>query len=236
MWSELVSFLVFPRSVLWFLWALLIYLVIARVARERPISVIALSAALSLIAFGLDQQQVHFSYLGALRFAPFFFVGVFFSSTVMAWAETPRPLVLAMSGLAFLALFLLTYKELVPPSTFGVVRFARSVAGAMLMATFASLVCRIHFLQAFPAWIGRRTLEIYVTHSLALSLMIAMMEPFQPYPLPGLLPLLFTATAVCLSLGLKLVAERMGAQWMYAPPARLKEWIVRSAGTQRSSS
>lgn len=228
-WNELARFMVLPRSVLWFLWALIIYLVIARLARPWRMALIATSAALSLIAFGLDEDAAPFSYLGTLRFAPFFFIGIFFSAEIRAWAEKPQPLVVGALGTLFVLLFLLTYKEIVPSQAFGAVRFTRAIVGASFAVTASVLLCRWSWLRAVPMWIGRRTLEVYVAHSLALSLMVTIigadsLGAYQVIWVPA-----FTLAAVAASLALKVAAERVGAYWMYAPPSRLRQWTKRRA-------
>lgn len=165
-----VDQLVLPRSVLWYVFALVVWsAVLATVRHAAPGAVLLTLAALSIASFYMDGDGSD-QYRNVIRYFVFFAVGVYFSTPIRArFVERP----LATGAIAVCAFAAVTFV-----SWFGlndnvgyVLSVPRDIAGALVVITIAVGLCTVPILGRGLAWVGRRTLPIYVMHVPLLELL-----------------------------------------------------------------
>lgn len=220
-----------PNAELWFLWALVVFFVLAKLWREIPSRRVVLgAAALSLLwsavvspALGVDRLRL----LGGAGAAPmyfFFFVaGERYRDDILATVARLRrwqaAALVAGWAIAFGWFDILGPAGEVP----GAATFAKQVTGVCAGVALAVLLAPV----AAVRYVGRNTLPVYLSHtSLVVLFAIAYhasgIQP--PPPIRAALPWLVAVTAIALGLGLHRVA---GDTVLFRPPA----WFRLRQGT-----
>jgi uncharacterized membrane protein YcfT len=226
-WVDLALSVVRPSNGLWFLFALVVFLVVTKAlgnARMPRTGALVLAAIASLaLQAGLTTGNV--AYDGILRYYVFFLAGVMFRSGLLRAVERMGGVTIAILLAAFLAGLALRAVSGVAVDV--VTALPVAVAGALGTLGIARVMARRRIGRPF-AYLGRRTLQVYVTHVLVLSaLTTALMAPVAA-PLVAatgpVLPPLMAAVAVVVSLAFSRLAESLPvARLLYAPPA----WFAR---------
>jgi len=210
---------------LWYLMALAVYFIVAKLTRGMPTAVV-LGAALLLSAIAATGVLAAPGNRGQLYQNLFFFLaGLRLKSWVEQWAAgaTLRILLIGAAGYVFLmAVVQLLHAE----RGFGVWP-ALSVLAVMVGVAAAVHIERLHRLGALLARLGRMTLPIYVMHMPMLALVhLALVKPFSrlgsgpQLVLAVFLPIVLTAVLVAACLGLHSLLQRIGARWLFDLPAR----------------
>ena len=219
--ADLGRDLVWASTSMWFLFALPVYFVIAKALRQWPRATLAAAATLagSLSWFGIEEvnrAQVLFCFL-------FFAIGAYRPRLVSdAVARLPVPAALG----AFVLALAIVNADVVPRS---IPVLVAGVAGVALGLAVARHLARSVLADAF-AWLGRRTMRVYVLHLVVLSAVMYLPSPLTRGPLAGSLPfalvypLVLTAFVVAACLGLYVVLARL-TPWLFAAPA----WVVAPA-------
>lgn len=208
-----------PNSGLWFIWALALYFLAARLLdRFNHAVVVAIAVALSAATFGGLLEIDHFVYQNVLWYAPFFLGGVWYGGPVVA-ALTARPVAI---GIAAAAVFAALYVTLWDAGgiVFGSGRFMLSVAGLALGCAASIVLCRADVTRRILSYFGQNTLPIYVVHVIAvaaLSAGVAAMGAGLPLVRYWAVPLV-AILAVIVSMSVKYAADALGAYWLYALP------------------
>ncbi len=164
---------------MWFLFALPVYFVIAKALRRWPRATLAGAATLagSLSWFGIEEvnrAQVLFCFL-------FFAIGAYRPRLVSdAVARLPVPAALG----AFVLALTIVNADVVPRS---IPVLVAGVAGVALGLAVARHLARSVLADAF-AWLGRRTMRVYVLHLVVLSAVMYLPSPLTRGPLAGSLP------------------------------------------------
>lgn len=218
-----------PNTGIWFIWALAIFMTATKLLSSAPrLPVIAAAAVLSALTFGGHLPVDLFTHRNVLQYFVFFLFGCWYGRT-FATMLTERPLPFAAGGfLAFVLLILSrdTLQTLEP----GIWAFISSAAGLAWLCGTAVLMSRFGALRATFSYFGRNTLPVYVTHVMLVSGIAGLLAvKTGPDVATGYIaaPLL-VITAIALSLAIKAAADRSGAGWLYAPPAR-RERVVAPA-------
>ncbi len=225
--ADLAKDLVWASTSMWFLYALPVYFVVAKLLRRWPSAVLLGAATLagSLSWFGIEQvnrEQVLFCFL-------FFAVGAYRPRAVTdAVARLPVP---AALGVFVLALGV-RQADVVPRS---LVVLAAGLAGVALGLAVARHLARSPLADGLT-WLGQRTMRIYVLHLVVLSTVVYLPSPLASGPLAGSVPfalgypLVLTALVVAGCLGLYAVLAR-ATPWMFVAPA----WVVAPAPVPASA-
>lgn len=226
-WLDFVLSVVRPSNGLWFLFALVLFVVAAKAIGSRvprlPVLIVAAIASVVLHA-GVSTGNV--AYDGILRYFFFFLIGLWFRDLVIRVVESMRPLTAA----ALLLTFVVGIGLRVVTGTVGDTITALPVAAAGLLGVLGAskLVADTWIARPF-AHLGRRTLQVYVTHVLLLSAMTSLLLALPggiPGPLSTALPVLMALAAILLSLLFARAAESLPVtRLLYTPPA----WFSRSA-------
>ncbi|WP_156758959.1 acyltransferase family protein [Microbacterium karelineae] len=171
-WQAFANQLVLPRTILWYVLALAVWTaLLTTLRRVDPALVLVVLAVLSVASFSLPVLDGSDQYRNICRYALFFAVGVY-GSAWMRGELSRRPasvLLAASAGFAACAAVVVfganTHVE-------HVLSAPRDLAGAGVVLACAVFVARIPLVGRGLAWVGRRTLPIYVMHGLLLEVMI----------------------------------------------------------------
>jgi uncharacterized membrane protein YcfT len=215
LWSVLL-----PGSGMWFLYALAVFAVVAKLMRPVPLwlQLGATGALSALVSAGLlEFADSRWSYLARLLF--FFLLGCYAKPLVERLAAATSPLRVAVTAVVC-----------VGAAGAAIVLGLRSMPGISL-----ALQClAAGFGVLFAAWIsryrlgrplvllGRQTLPVYLIHLLWLALIMTPLwnvdlPPVVTYPLPAVLTVVVTA----LSLTTHRLLVAAGATWLFELPPRL---------------
>jgi uncharacterized membrane protein YcfT len=227
---------VWPQTGLWFLHALAIFFVLTKVmmvVRIPPV-VQAGGAALMSAAFFAGASVGNISYNGMFQYFVFFLIACHFRTQIVKAIESLPRWAFILAALAFGVI----------GGTAQVLGSER-VYGVMLVVSAAAVFAGLTFSRAvenFPgaskvAWIGERTLPIYVSHVLIIAGITAILGRLRDVGavemLEPVLPFFVAGAALTLSLGLwwALTATRVGS-YFYTPPA----WFSRVSGRHSQGS
>ncbi len=221
--DELALDLVFASTGLWFLYALAVYFVLVRVTVRLPAgAVLAGATALAAMASLLPIDEVN--RVSVLLHLVYFVLGARFPHLVRRAATWTRPGVLPALVLAFvLASALRAYAGL--PTSLDVLLL--SVVGLPAGLLLAVRSARTPRTADALAWIGRRTLPVYVLHIPVLGVVhhLGLGPDIGPdamaVPLATTYPLVVTAVVVAGTLLVHAASVRLGQGWLFALPDRL---------------
>lgn len=220
---ELAGDLVWASTGLWFLYALAVYFALARLLvrfpRERVLLVAAAVSALSGLvpteAWNRTSVLFHFTFFAFGALAPDLV------RRTGAWAGGLLPR-LAVGYVALVALLPLVHL----PRTVDLL--VASVVGVPLGIALCARLARGPA-AAGLAWVGRRTLPIYVLHAPLLALALHLPEPLRVSPLgrgylgwleAAAYPVVLTALAVVVALALHAGLRRVGGSALFELPRR----------------
>lgn len=212
-----------PQLELWFLWALSLFFVVAKLARHVPVRLqLGVAAVLSLVAFSIDVDRlpvdVNVGWAGAAKYLLFFLAGIHLRTTIMAFAQRPARvlvgcLVAWVAVVAAVEVFDLRF-------VVGVF-FLNCVLGVVAGIAVSRALSRLASLRR----IGATTLPVYLVHTplivvLTTAMVLAGVVPAVNTVAP-VVPVVLMAVAVLLSLGLHRLCQGTPAGRLYEPPPRL---------------
>ncbi|MBS41837.1 MAG: pyridoxal-5'-phosphate-dependent protein subunit beta [Nocardioides sp.] len=213
---ELLGDLVWAETSMWFLQALVLYFVVARLVRRLPVlPVLAVAAALSAAsgAVGIEENNK----VAVLAHLVYFLVGALLPEVVRRAAATSRPswrLAAAYVVLGLAAVHL--------PLPWTVGSLLASAAGLPLGVALAVRLARTGLADPL-AWLGRRTLHVYVLHLVVLLSLVPLLGPLlatgAPTAVLVLAPVWLTALVAAGSLALGALLERSPLRSLLVPPA-----------------
>lgn len=199
-WAALLLSPVWPTNGLWFLYALVVYLVIARATARWPAwvpltlaGVVAALAASDLIPTGGNGV-----WRSIALYLFFFLLGARLSDLWKGIAARANVALLVVAVLA-IPLGILLFTRIGDPFR-GVSRVALSVLCVAACLVIAAMVARVRPLARPFLHVGTRTLPIYVTHAMLLAVLV----PLVPVGLgsPALVSVVLTLLATLIPLGL----------------------------------
>lgn len=201
-----------PQTGLWFLHALAVFFVAAKLLTQLRVPVLlqlTMASAVS-IPFFAGVTVGNISYNGMLQYFVFFLFACHFRETILpAVARWGVLTAVGSVGLfaAGYAAIRMTHTEAVPGAMF-VLAIVALVAGLALARTLDRMpgAGRI-------AWLGKQTLPIYVAHVLFVGAMTAALLPVRDHPIVDamrpVLPVLVMAAATAAALGLWLLSRNL---------------------------
>lgn len=221
---EFLGELVWASTSAWFLFALAAYFLIAKLARPLP-PVLVIGAAVALAAATSWMGIEHVNRVAVLSHLSFFLVGAYFPERVRRWGGTSTAAMAALAA-AYVAVFGLSAVAGLPR---GITVTAAAVVGVPLGLALAQRIAGRAWLGTVLAWLGRRTLPVYVMHLALLAAVLHLplteirLGPERVLVAP-VLPLLVVATLTVACLVLHAVLVRLGATWLFALPDSGDRW------------
>lgn len=221
LWAPLL-----PRFELWFIWALAIFFIAAKVLRRVPTPALLVAAGvLSVIAFA-NSSVANVGWIGMGKYFFFFLAGLKLRSLILRWSAVGSPIVLGGVAAVWAAL-----------AVGGVLLDLNLIPGYYFVSCVAGVgagvaLSRVLALVPGPRYLGSRTLPIYLTHTSVILVITWMLwkatdgnlPPFSEVALPPLL----AVVAVALSLGISRLCGRSRlTSWIYRQPA----WFARSSAS-----
>ncbi len=220
-----------PRFELWFIWALAIFFVVARLLYRIPVVVQLLTTgALSFVAlswFAVWFPSANTGWTGIPKYFFFFLVGLHLRAAILRASETLGARVLAAGFVAWLVVAVVGTAS----------GWAKTMPGYYFATCLLGLVAGLAVARVLARWamlrsLGAQTLPVYVTHTsiiLVIAWLLAQASGVLAAPWWGwlLVPTVALA-AIAGSLALAHAAERR-APWRYlyvAPP-----WFSRVPAT-----
>lgn len=217
--TYLVRAPVLPRFELWFIWALAVLFVVAKLVRRAPVwvqlGVAALLSAVTLSVTGVTSAGP----VGAVRYAFFFLLGLHGRARLISYSAVPRRLLLvAVVAVWAVVAVLGTVLELNTrlPGYY----FLSCCLGVLAGVNISRLLAGVATLRR----VGSQTLPIYLTHTslilVACWCLHLLDTGLKSHPLVGLLPPVLAAVAALVALRLAGLAERLPVvRYLYlAPP------------------
>jgi uncharacterized membrane protein YcfT len=211
-----------PRLELWFVWALALMFLTARLTRRIPVPVqLVVSGALSAVCLWRGFPISNPGWLGLFTFYVFFLLGLHHRERILRLsgqvARSPWLAVVLLAAWTAVALpeQLLDLDRFIGPAL--VVRLLGLVAGIAL----ASAVARGRLLR----YLGARTLPIYLAHTPFIIILVRLIQLSGQREwaqrLSPVLPLALTLVVIPLCLVTSTLLSATPARVLYEPPARL---------------
>ncbi|HEY6793363.1 MAG TPA: acyltransferase [Kineosporiaceae bacterium] len=230
----LAATVVRPRSELWFLWALSVYFVLARLTCRVRLSLQLVAAgAVAAVALCTQVSLGTLGWNGPPKFYVFFLLGAHCRTQLLSFAQRMRGSVVASLALIMVWVGAAAASQVLDADRFvGPGLLTRSL-GLLAGIAMAGLLARGRLLR----YLGARTLPIYLAHTPLLVLMVCVLHA-QPagawiHMLTPVLPLLLTLAAVPLTLLLHRMLLGTPARVLYAPPAGATNLVHRLCSTRQ---
>jgi uncharacterized membrane protein YcfT len=215
-----------PRFEFWFLWALAVFFVMARLFVRLPRAPhFAVAAVVSALWFSSLVPETNLGWDGVAKYYLFFLIGCHYRSDLMTFAENVgfRTTLLLIGG--WLALAVGTYVTGLDEWT-GVGLVVRLVA----LAAGIALALRLHRLSLLT-YLGSRTLPIYVAHTTVIIVLTWVVSHATGIAgtavVAGVLPLIFVAVSVYACLILHSSVRNTPARVLYEPPPAVIDGLHR---------
>jgi uncharacterized membrane protein YcfT len=217
---DLILSPVLPRFELWFIWALALFFVLAKLTRKvDPRIQLAVAGMMSFIALS-GWTFANVGWGGALRYYFFFLIGLYLRDQVFAFSRVRSRTVQSAVVVSWLATgtVLVTFDLQDVPGVY----FGNCVLGLLAGICLGRALARIVVL----AYLGSRTLPIYLGHTPIIITTVIILSGVgaisaAPRPVGLLLPAILPPLAIALALLVNRLATWAGLDWLYAPPRRL---------------
>ncbi|WP_181397372.1 acyltransferase family protein [Cryobacterium arcticum] len=223
-----------PRFELWFIWALALFFVAAKLARRVDYRVqLALTGVVSMVALsGWETANVGWS--GSARHLFFFLAGLYLRPVILRLGSIPPTLA---AGVVALWAVLSTTVAVFDLRTVPGLYFANCLIGVVAGVSISRVLAGVPRLAS----IGRTTLPIYLAHTpliilLSFVLSTPLLFPVLA-PVAGGVPPVLAAIAVALALWLNRAAAPTPLRYLYQPPPtvlRIGDRSTARAGRRRA--
>ncbi|WP_162621902.1 acyltransferase family protein [Microbacterium suaedae] len=232
-WQAFARQLVLPRTVLWYVLALAVWTaVLATLRRVSPAIVLVALAALSATSFWMPVLEGSDQYRNICRYAFFFALGVYGARFVRdALARHAAGVFTAALGAFALLQSVVVITGIA--SIENLLSVPRDAAGALVVLSGALFLAAVPLLGRALAWIGRRTLPIYVTHALLLETLI--LFPGWWVPLVqhhafarAISPLIITLGCAAAAIAVHALVMRTPMRVIFALPGPIRRRLTRA--------
>ncbi len=216
---------VIPRTTLWYVFGLAVYIPILAAAKRAPTWVVfALLVPLSVWAHGLSNEASFWPRI--LTLFVFFAMGVY-GATQLRWlGERATPVMFVVAVIVALGATMLGH-VLIGPVLGGVLFLVRGTAFMVLAVVTVALAVRWRVALVVGASLGRHTLAVYVLHPLLICLLIAVTagplrsvkESVLGSTVGSLVtPLLAAVALIAVSIGIEAGARRLRLDALWGMP------------------
>ena len=207
-----------PRFELWFIWALTLFFLVARLTRAVPAGwQLAVAGLLSVLALG-GWTSANVGWTGSVRYYFFFLAGIYLRPVILRLGTVAVPLAVATVLLW-------------AGCSVGVALFdLRTVPGLYFVNCLLGVAAGVGVSRALAgigrlAYLGRTTLPIYLAHTPIIILLSFVLSTPLLSPavatVAGVIPPVLAAVAVALALALHRAAAPTPLRYLYHPPPAL---------------
>lgn len=217
---------IYPRFELWFIWALAVFFIVAKITRTvRPWFQLVIAGVGSAIALGLLLNSNN-GWTGSAKYYFFFLVGLYLRKEVIRFSQLPSRLI--AFGVPFLwilvsvALSVLGIRSIFP------LYFLNCVLGVFAGICLSQLVMKSRILS----YLGRNTLPIYLAHTpiiIAIVFLVSLLPTPHNLIILAVAPALLAVCAIASSIGLFRLMGSTTAAFLYEPPL----WATRFLSSPR---
>lgn len=213
-----------PRFELWFIWALALFFVVAKLIHRLPAPVqLGVSGVLSFIALS-DLFVGNAGWVGSAKYFFFFLGGILLRDHIIRWSTSARPAILA-------SVFVVWSMLALAGTALGFRAFPGYYFLCCVVGVFAGVaVSRVLARIPGPRYLGTRTLPVYLTHTTIILIVVWVLSKIVPLPdlavLGVVLPPVLAAVAIAASLGLsRAFARNRVLRYAYEQP----RWFASAA-------
>jgi uncharacterized membrane protein YcfT len=226
-WLAFLASPVWPTNGLWFLYALVLYLCLGKATARVPAwAVLAVAGATAVVAaMDLVPTGGNDVWRSIAMYAFFFLCGARLRdvwTSLAARANIRLMLAGAVAVVASVAVF-----PLLPDALRGVGRITLSLICVVAALLIAAMVARVRPLSAPLEYVGRRTLPIYVMHTLLLAAIVPLV-PVQAAP-AAVVVVLLVAVGTLVPLGVARLTARVSG--IFTLPSRVARRLQPLRGT-----
>ena len=214
------TYILDPDSVLWFIWGLAIFTVLANLVWIRwPRATLSLAVIASLLSCTHVIATSSYVYDNLIRFLPFFLMGL--SGEKLERLVIPRRIAVFGLGSLLYAGLILVYLQLNKDGApAGLVWIASAWIAVPLSVAGCSLVSNIPLASSIVEHLGKRSLAIYLAHQTVTRLVVAGGSVLIGVVEKPQLISVFTVTFIvtCATAAFAEVTLRSGWTLLYGPP------------------
>ncbi len=221
---------VLPRFELWFIWALMLFFVIAKATRRLDVRLqLVLAASIAVVGLTLWATKTT-GWTGSAKYYFFFLSGIYLRVPILRFGRNGNILLLS----AVVLMWLIASVALVFFDAHDVVGlyFLDCVLGVLAGIVLSRALARVKLLGR----IGQQTLPIYLAHTPIIIIFSAIVGRFLLVPadvVAPIVPPVIAWLAVYLSLQLYHFSVRHSIRFLYEPPARVERWTSKLTGARR---
>lgn len=199
-----------PPSTLWFIYALLVFFIIARITRSFTLVMFLISVVLYMISVQLGNDL----FIDRIaRYLPFFLLGSLTSKKVIVAAKQIKTYHILIPIIFVLIVSQLQSYHFIQIAP---IKFLLSISGIVCGIIIANLLTNIR-LFSFLNYIGERTLIIYVMHFLPLNVMKLLLPRVIP-DLPTLSVMLTLLVGITIPLIVERIVKKLNIHWLFQLP------------------
>ncbi|MCD5353562.1 acyltransferase [Kineosporia mesophila] len=219
-----------PAFELWFVWALAIFFVVARLCSRFPLAPqLAVGALMGALTFSDLIPAINLGWSGTPSYYLFFLIGCYYRQLLQMLADrfTPKIALGAVGGWLLIS----TLVHVTGLDTLPVVGVIVRLLGLVAGVGAAVLLQNVQLLS----YLGARTIPIYLAHTPVIVLLVAVLHPIvgSVPALSWILPFALTVPAIWLALKLYDTVMRTPLRFIYEPPENLTDLIRSTVGQRR---
>lgn len=208
--GSILTIFIDPPATLWFIYALLIFFILARITRLFPKTALTISLLL-FVASTLNGQYEFVDKLA--RFFPLFLLGYLSSRRTLSIAEKIKPYHLAIPIMFFFVASQfreLGWENIAAPSfALSILGIASGIVLAKILSGFSSL--------SFIKYIGEKSLVVYVLHYLPLNVSKVIFPILIPNS-PTLSYFITVVLGVTIPLIIESIVRKLKMDWLFRLP------------------
>jgi uncharacterized membrane protein YcfT len=231
--------LVVPDSMLWFIFALAVYVALfSSLSRVSPIVILGVLAVVSVASGAAPVTRDEALWLHGVYYAVFFAGGVYLASMIRALAESRSTWRVPLALAVFVVCQVVWQQSLEGTVLESGLRLLRDSSAVVLSIIVIELLVRWRPFARVAGSIGRRTLPIFVLQ-LPLIWVLFLLPPVEWSltfaPVRHLAPVLGTALIVLAALGIHSFALRGRGRVLFGMPSRWGAELLRSSPRRADS-
>lgn len=217
-----------PTGMLWFIYALAIFIVVTRLIKSAPIIALSISVLLYLFIYEMGVG----GFLGdrLITNYPFFLSGYILSNLTLRAVNNLKPYYLIMPVVYLALVSFISLNSLSIPRVGEFILSLSGIAAGIIAVVFLSRFKCFSWL----GYVGRNTLPIYVMHYLPVGLLRIILPELIPNR-PYLAAVIMISTSVVFPLVFLKVTRKLNVYWPFQIPPNLLNKIGARKAVEKST-